>query len=338
MNNISYDGSNDSKRPQQRVLEAFFALNKNNFRIQIDDGPIIEGFRDGRFKIICSGGTLENKVILGHCLEDSIAPRPIKSSPSALYFDCNVNGHENAFRVYRIENQLPVEPWQFSFDSDSGYWQYLELAGRNQSNGEMLAYISEDSSSGHRSNENTSTNFPDTLFTTFIRFLLWPVADFHWKEKIEKRKIFSCLYFLEKFEMNRDGNLTLSGHVLDSIQLRGNGTARIQEKLMGPGDVCALIPRIDRKSGEQVPWIEWYGNLLHIQTEQEKKTLAFFSDHWQQWGVTDPSIWQALKIGETALVDLGRRLLTRCFIISGIIFLVFMALLLMLQISLNMTA
>lgn len=162
-----------------------------------------------------------------------------------------------------------------------------------------------------------------------LNFVLWPVADCHWQKRIKKRRLLMRLTFVDNVLMSPDGTLTLAGNILNPVRLQANGTVRVGNDFLRPGRPDK-IERPDPNAlnnpdqiPSKVPWLEWYGNLLIIETVDHRHQihhdiLTFEHGGWLQWQIStddakQPTFLHSLWVDLDSSRHLGSRFLGKLF-------------------------
>ncbi len=271
---------------------------------------------DSSFVLHCSNG----KKLEDNCLHPTttIYQEPITPPPDPWYADFHQHDAPNTLRIYRLDGNQHIETCKYSFNSQTGRWNLPEIdtqaGGIGQNGREKKSWLL-------RFLINLSAlpifaiTKPLSLLAPLIRLLLWPIADFNWEQKIKNRETQLRLEFVEKLNMNPDGY----HHTFDGIQLREDGTARFQDKVFKPGK-----PQLIQTSplrGEDIVWAEWNNNQLTIHSGARVYSYEFGS--WYQKRIHEPSFRDSLVADFSATKASGYNFVVNCFVISFVLFILF---------------
>lgn len=227
---------------------------------------------DGSFWLRTSSG----QKIQGNCREPTfrLSPRPITYDQNPWYTDCDPDESPHTLRIYRFANDGSLVDLQLhSYVPETCTW--ISIKTKVQSN---------DSENDGRS-ESSSSPLGSILSRFFfllricICCLLWPLADFKWRNKMAWRLLYCRLVPIECHQLNDAGYIPLMGGPLSSVQLRKDGSVRVNDEVLRPGDFHSV----------KTDSIQWYGDMLFIERDDDHAVLTFELNNWREWRVARPN-------------------------------------------------
>lgn len=133
------------------------------------------------------------------------------------------------------------------------------------------------------------SGYADKWPNRFWRFLLWPVADFQWREKISDRQLYQSLKHAIPVEMSANGTFPIVPHSLSPCLLLAGGMVQIGGQRFGPNSNFQeqLVDQgMEFVREDHVLRVTTYNTKMVNGIQVEVPTdwfFAFENGNWWQW-------------------------------------------------------